>query len=295
MIIKGAARGNARQLAEYLVGLRDNDRTEPFYNEGTTTPDDILQSLLDMEALGSLSKGEKTIYHAQISPGKKDSLEMSDEQYLRSIRILAEKLGFKDQPFVSRFHYKKDGVHLHVAWQRYSPEKKRLISDSKNYERHDKAREQMEIEFGHARTRGKDPKHNEVQREAFEAWQKTKTGPEFVDEMKQRGYTVAKSNRKRPFQVVDHETGITYELTRKLKDRATETYIKANDVWKRLDGMDLPNDKDAMQRINTVREAKKEVQEETWETERARKMREFLDQWKSASDKKRGKDNDYSL
>jgi hypothetical protein len=112
----------------------------------------VEEAVRDMERMGKATRGEKTLYHAQINPNPGEAMWKGG--WIRSADILAEKLGMEGQPRVIVFHLKEgylEGAreHAHVVFQRTDVEKGRLISDSHNYRKHEAASRQIEQELGH--------------------------------------------------------------------------------------------------------------------------------------------------
>ena len=95
---------------------------------------------------------EKSLYHASINT--RASERMTDEQRIRAIDVLEEKLGLTGQPRTVVVHEKKGREHTHVVWSRIDVEHMRAIPDSHNYRKHEEAARQLEREFGHERVQG---------------------------------------------------------------------------------------------------------------------------------------------
>src|SRR5689334_10581383 len=92
MIVKGKSRAQPAQLATYLL-RSDEHATLIELWDGSW---DLHKAFMGWHAIGEATRGEKTLYHAQISP--EVEYEMSPEQWKRAAQILAEELGMKDHP-----------------------------------------------------------------------------------------------------------------------------------------------------------------------------------------------------
>lgn len=237
MIIKGKSRQNGGQLGKYLFDnyKKENENVQLFEVKGTTTQDPK-KAILEMSLAAELTKGKLGLYHASINPEIGEN--MTREDWLKSLEITEEKLGLTGQNRVSVIHEKigEDGQkrqHMHVVWQREKNGK--LISDSKNYEKHLEAQNEIEKVLGHAKTLT--PK--EIKEEVTKCYNEAKTGHEFIEKLKEKGYQVGKDyitekGGKRDFCLV-HPDGLKSDLVRQI-ERA-----KTKDVRQKLAGVELPN------------------------------------------------------
>jgi hypothetical protein len=97
MIAKGKPRAGPAQLASYLLRVHTSEgpqRVEVL--ELQSGNDTLREAFLDWHSVGLGTRGEKTLYHAQISPAP--GYEMTPEQWKRAADILGEELGLKDHP-----------------------------------------------------------------------------------------------------------------------------------------------------------------------------------------------------
>ena len=151
MIIQGGSRSNAGQLGRYLLNEAANDRVAVL--ECPASARDVPEALEDMERMGRMTRGSKTLYHAQINPAPGYDMRRAD--WDRSVEVLASKLGLENQPRAVVLHEKEGREHAHVVFQRADIGRGRLISDSHNYARHREAGEQLEQELGHEKVNRK--------------------------------------------------------------------------------------------------------------------------------------------
>lgn len=218
MVIKGKTRGNGKQLGEYLIdkGKKVNDFVTVLEVKGSTSRNPKF-ALVEMSLAGELTKGEKSLYHAQINPAIGEDKPMTYDHWLFAADSLEKELKLDNQNRVIVLHEKKGRVHAHVVWQREKDGK--LISDSHSYKAHDRARATIEKKFRHNRTRQKfDEKQILTQ-----AWNMSKDGREFIQTVNSLGYSLGKSNSRRPFVLIN-DNGIELDLTRQLQG------IKLKDV-----------------------------------------------------------------
>ncbi|PSL23500.1 relaxase/mobilization nuclease domain-containing protein [Dyadobacter jiangsuensis] len=282
MIIRGASRGNGKQLAQYLQTPAENERVEFFGAWGTSNPDDLTASIIEMDRFAKLTKGSKSIYHAIISPDRDESHKMTDEDWLFCIDTLAKEQGLHGQPWAAQKHLKDGKWHMHTTHQRYSVELGRFISDSHSYKGNDRARATCEIKLGHARTPQRNENRPILTKNVIDAWQKSKTGQEFFDRCKDYGYTVASSTTRRPFMIID-ENGRSFDLLKKLRDKPNKFSVRTAQMKERMKDIELPSDKSVIRNIRTQQKARiakenKELFEDM--TERERRKSEFAKKFK---------------
>lgn len=282
MIIRGASRGNGKQLAQYLQTKDENERVEFFGGWGTSSPDDLTESVIEMDRFAKLTKGSKSVYHAIISPDKDESHKMTPEQWLRSIQVLGREQGLDGQPWAAQRHLKDGKWHLHAVYQRYDVQSGKFRSDSHSHKGNDRARAALEIEFGHARTPQRNENRPVLTKNVIDAWQKSKTGQEFLDRTKAYGYTVASSTTRRPFMIID-ENGRSFDLLKKLRDKPNKFSVRTAQMKERMKDIELPSDKSVIKNIRTQQKAR--IAEENKElfadmTEKERRKREFAKKFK---------------
>ncbi len=116
MIAKGKSRAAPAQLATYLMRVDDGEQRSRLLELRLRRPTVCAKAFLEWQHPASWTRGEKTLYHAQISPDPK--YQMTPEQWKRAAEILGEELGLKDHPCA---------VVLHDA-ARQAPPPCRLVS-----------------------------------------------------------------------------------------------------------------------------------------------------------------------
>lgn len=239
MIIKGKSRQNGAQLGKYLFDnyKNENERVELFEIKGTTSRDPK-KAILEMSLAAELTKGKLGLYHASLNP--EIGQNMTREDWLKSLEITEKKLGLVGQNRVSVIHEKigEDGQkrqHMHVVWQREKHGK--LITDSKNYDKHLEAQKDIEKALGHTKTLT--PK--DIKDEITQCYNEAKTGQEFIKRLKEKGYQVGKDyvtekGGKRDFCLV-HPDGQKSDLVRHIDK------VRIKDVRQKLENVRLPDAK----------------------------------------------------
>lgn len=247
MVIRGATRGNGKQLAGYLLREAGNDNIQLLdvagLDEGTEA--DLHNALFDMSVTAELSRSDKGLYHAQINPAPGED-GLSREQWMEAADMLGEQLGLAEQRRVIVLHQKKGRTHAHVVWERYDHEKKKLVSDSFSRLAQDRARQQMELHYGHKLTPRRNAHRPEMKQALTETWAKTESGADFIRAARLQGYVIAEGVPRRPYMVVD-ENGRSFDLTRQLKG------VRIKEVRAKMRGESLIGEKEAIEQIRSAK------------------------------------------
>lgn len=238
MVIKGKCRGNGLQLAEYLLSDK-NDRAELLEITGTTAPNNLKRSLVEMALTAAMTKSEAGLYHAQINPDPKEP-GMTKEAWKKAVDILAKELGLEGQRRAIVLHEKNGRTHAHVVFERYQEGRGKdqqgiLWNDDKNYKKHEKASRAIEKELGHERTpekadrqkQAQNGRKTDVKKTLTELWKKHTDPEKFIAEAAKLGFTVAQGEDRRPYKVITPE-GENLDLVRQLEK------IKTKEVAERL-------------------------------------------------------------
>jgi hypothetical protein len=147
MIIDGGTHDNAGNLARYLLRRKPGEKEFMMELRDAAT-EDLTEALTDWELIGrGQTKGNLVLYHTYLRLPAGESLK--EAQWYKVIEDLETKLKFTNQPRAIIGHNSEEnGLHLHVVWSRYDPEKNTLIHmghDRKHF--HTVAREAAK-EFG---------------------------------------------------------------------------------------------------------------------------------------------------
>ena len=249
MIVKGKIRSGPAQLAAYL--LRQDGSERPALLHLDYGDDDLAKAFIEWDSIGELTRGEKTLYHAQIAPESRYA--MTPEQWKRAAEILAEELGMGDHPRAIVLHDGNGKPHAHVVFQRVNTDTMTLWDNGFNYVKHEQASKRMAEEFGHEIIPGKHAKRDREKQPEFprakltteEAQQEKRTGlskearvaevtalyrsadsgPALKAALEDAGYVRAKGERG--YVVVDQSGGQSV-LTRNtgLKKKEMEAFMK---------------------------------------------------------------------
>jgi hypothetical protein len=146
MIIKGTEHSSGRNLARYLLTAKENE-TCRLWELRDSASDALSKSLTDWELIGRCkTKGSKILYHAHIRVC--DDERMPEAQWQETIANLEEKLGFTNCPraVVSHEHAQK-GLHVHIVWSRYDPERGALVKLSNDHQQHHRVAREAEKQY----------------------------------------------------------------------------------------------------------------------------------------------------
>jgi len=269
MIIKGNAGSNVGWWGNHLQS-KDNDRAEVMEIKGLLATD-LPTALREMEAIAGQSRsGGNFMYAANINP--RDNEHLTPEQWTEAVDTLEKNLGLTDHQRVVVEHEKEGRTHRHVIWNRVDVETLRVADIGGNYYTHERTARELEQRFGLDRTpslhgdlrpEGRPERAPElsdiraeartgINRKAMKAeltglWRTTDSGKAFAAAIEDRGYILAKGDR-RDFVIVDH-AGDAHSLARRIDG------AKAADVRDRLAAIDRDT-------LLTVAEARAQQREE---------------------------------
>ena len=228
MILVGNQRGNSADLAAHLMSA-DNERVQVHETRGFVS--DTLEGAFNESY--AISKGTRCRQHLfSLSLNPPADVEVSEQDFEAAIARAEKKLGLKDQPRAIVFHEKQgaDGQvrrHCHAVWSRIDADtmkavhlpftKRKLQEVSRDlYVHHgwnmppgliDRS-ERDPLNFTHkqwqqAKRIGKDPKA--IKRAFVDAWAFSDNKTAFSHALAERGYHIAKGDR-RGFVAVDAVT-----------------------------------------------------------------------------------------
>lgn len=250
MIIKGGARSKAQELSTHLLRADTNEKVRIFDLSGVVA-DDLRGALTEMAAIASGSRCTKPLYHVSISPGLTTIL--TDEQWKQTITTLEAALGLEGHQRAVVLHTKKDRQHAHIVWNRVDGETLKAVHHSHNYRTHEEVARSLERAFGlehvqgvhHERT-GERPKRRANTRESQQsgrtgwtreqaasdisaAWEMSDSGAGFQAALKERGYVLARGDRK-DMVILDPAGGV-HGIARRIDGvRAAEVRVRLQDL-----------------------------------------------------------------
>lgn len=231
MILKAAERGDAPQLARYLLSMRDNEHVELHEVRGFSS-DDLHGAFSEADAIAKGTRCEKYLFSISLNPPQGENVGI--DAFEQAIADIERKLGLDQQPRAIVFHEKDGRRHAHVVWSRIDSERMRAINlphfkiklrdvSRQLYLRHgwdmprglqDRSlRDPLNFtreEWQQANRAGLDPR--EIKTVIQQCWKTSDNKASFERALKERGFWLAKGDR-RGFVAVDFR-GEVYSLSR---------------------------------------------------------------------------------
>lgn len=293
MILKAKERGDAPQLAQYLLAERDNDHVELHDVRGFAS-DDLVAAFHEAEAIASGTRCRNHLFSISLNPPQGE--QVSVEEFERAIEAVEKKMGLEDQPRAVVFHEKDGRRHAHVVWSRIDHERMRAINlphykmKLRDVSRHlfldhgwemprglqDRAlRDPLNFtreQWQQAKRAGLDPK--EIKNVIQQCWNRSDNKASLERSLKERGFWLARGDR-RGFVAVDYR-GEVYALSRyagvktkeiedRLGDRNRLRSVEevkaeiASGLSERLQGFIKDAERDAKQRLAVLAFRKTEM------------------------------------
>ena len=266
MILKGNQRAGGQQLAIHLMNSFDNEVVEVADVRGTVAQD-LSGAFAEWAAEARATRCEKYIYSLSLSPDQAQG-RLTREQYFDLIARTERSLKLVGQPRAVVFHEKrdKDGTlrqHAHVIWSRIDTEKTKAVQMAHDHLKLRSVAREFARDYGLKLPEGmkKDGKRDRFQSRAQQenlgekqqqertgitkaarmaeiasCWTATKTGPEFVRAMEDKGYYLARGDTGR-YVVIDLY-GEIHSLYRQIEG------VKSAEVKERLVGYPLDQQPD---------------------------------------------------
>lgn len=260
MILKASQRGGARNLADHLMKVEENEHVEIHEISGFVS-DDLHGALREIHAISRGTKCKQFMFSVSLNPPETESVPV--EYFEKILAAIEKKTKLEGQPRVIIFHEKEGRRHCHAVWSRIKTEemkavnlphfklKLRDISREIFFEMNWKmppglmnSQQRNPLNFTLAEwqqaKRIKD--HPKALKAMFqECWAVSDSKAAFVQALKERGYILAQGDR-RGFVAVDYR-GEVFSLSR-------WTGIKPKDLKARLGEPDkLPALKDVTAEI----------------------------------------------
>lgn len=115
MILKASERGDAPQLARYLLAQRENDHVELHDVRGFAS-DDLLEAFQEADAIAKGTRCKNHLFSMSLNPPRSANPKIAD--FESAITDIEYKLGLANQPRAIVFHEKDGRRHAHVVWSR---------------------------------------------------------------------------------------------------------------------------------------------------------------------------------
>jgi hypothetical protein len=227
MIPKGNQRAGGRQLATHLMNAYDNERVEIAEVRGAIAQD-LHGAFAEWRAEAGATRCRKYLYSLSLNPDPAQG-PLTRDQYLDFIARTENKLGLSEQPRAIVFHSKYGREHCHVVWSRIDTQKMKAVQLSHDHQKlravtREFARDHhLRLPPGLEKDHGKDRfaeqakvidlgekqqeertgvTKAELLSEITAAWKESDTGRSLVAALEQRGYLLARGDR-RAYVVVD--------------------------------------------------------------------------------------------
>ncbi len=231
MILKAKERGDAAQLARYLLATRENDHVELHEISGFAS-DDLIEAFREADAIARGTRCKNYLFSMSLNPP--GGAYVQAEVFERAADQIAQKLGLSNQPRAIVFHEKDGRRHAHVVWSRIDTEQMRSINLSHYKSKlrdisrelfldhgwdmprglmHHRLRDPLNFtreEWQQAKRASLDPR--EIKAALQQCWQASDSRASFEQALKERGFWLARGDR-RGYVAVDY-LGEVYSLSR---------------------------------------------------------------------------------
>ncbi|MCL4677219.1 MAG: relaxase/mobilization nuclease domain-containing protein [Alphaproteobacteria bacterium] len=259
MILIGNQRGGGRDLAAHLLS-GENDHVTVHEVRGFAS-DDVQGAFQEAYALSKGTRCKQFLFSLSFNPPPRENV--STETFEDAIARAEAMLGLTDQPRVIVFHEKEGRRHAHAVWSRIDIEEMKAVQLSYSHLKLQDLSRELYLEHGwkmpegiadrsrsdprnftldewqQAKRQGRDPR--EIKTALQDAWAISDNKAALVHALKERGYTLARGDR-RGYLAVDHQ-GEVYALSK-------WAGVKTKDVRARLGETDtLPSLDDAKAQI----------------------------------------------
>ncbi|MEO1347016.1 MAG: relaxase/mobilization nuclease domain-containing protein [Pseudomonadota bacterium] len=122
MILKAKERGNAPQLAKYLMSRGDNEHVELHELRGFVS-DDLDSAFDEAEALAKGTKCQKHLFSMSLNPPQDQ--QVARHVFEAAIEKIERKLDLTDHQRAIVFHEKEGRRHAHAVWSRIDSDEMR--------------------------------------------------------------------------------------------------------------------------------------------------------------------------
>ena len=260
MILVGNQRGGARDLARHLM-KSENETVEVAELRGFVA-DDLDGAFQESYAISQGTRCKQFLFSLSLNPPK--DAEVSDDQFMAAIIKTESKLGLSGQPRAVVFHEKRgiDGEmrrHAHAVWSRIDVEEMKAVPLPHSKRKLQDVARDLYLEHGWTMPRGlavtgaRDPRNfslaewqqarrvkedpREIKTAFQDAWAISDSKAAFDHALKERGYWLAKGD-KRGYVAVDRH-GEVHNVAKRVG-------VRTKAVRERLGDMDaLPSVADA--------------------------------------------------
>ncbi len=221
MILKASQRSGGLKLAAHLLNDRDNDHVEVYDLRGFTA-DDLHGAFQEADAVSKGTRCQQYLFSLSLSPPEIAKVSVAD--FEKAIELIEERLGLSDQARAIVFHEKEGRRHAHVVWSRIDVMEMKAIKLPFYKTRLNEVSKDLFLEHGwrlpegYRNKRNRDPRNftlaewqqakrqgddaREIKRTFQEAWAVSDTREAFAHALEEKGYVLARGDR-RGFVAVD--------------------------------------------------------------------------------------------
>lgn len=233
MILKGSKRGGARQLARHLLNGEKNEHVTVHEVSGFAS-ENIGGALDEIHAISKGTRCTRFMFSLSLSPPENENVPT--HVFEEALERIEKKLGFEGQPRVVVFHEKNGRRHAHCVWSRINADEMKAIDQPYFKNKLNAVAKQLYLDHGwklpegfidrsktnplnytraeweQAARTNQNPKV--IKASLQECWAISDNKSSFTNALKERGYYLAKGDR-RGYVVVDIH-GEVYSLTRQI-------------------------------------------------------------------------------
>ncbi len=231
MILKAKERGDAGQLARYLLSMRDNEHVELHDVYGFVS-DDLIEAFSEADAIARGTRCKNYLFSMSLNPP--EGAAVSKDVFEETADQIEKKLGLDNQPRAIVFHEKDGRRHAHVVWSRIDSQRMRAINLPHYKAKLRDVSRQLYLDHGwdlprglqdrrlrdplsfsreewqQAKRVGLDPR--EIKSVLRQCWENSDNRASFEQALKEGGLLLARGDR-RGFVVLDYQ-GEVYSLSR---------------------------------------------------------------------------------
>ncbi|MCV6595096.1 MAG: relaxase/mobilization nuclease domain-containing protein [Silicimonas sp.] len=246
MILKAKERGDAGQLARYLLAMRDNEHVELHEVSGFVS-DDLIEAFSEADAIAKGTRCKNYLFSMSLNPP--EGADVPTKVFEQAADQIGKKLGLDNQPRAIVFHEKDGRRHAHVVWSRIDTERMRAINLPHYKSKLKDVSRELYLEHGWDMPRGlqdrrlRDPLNfsreewqqakrvgldpREIKSVFRQCWEVSDNRASFEQALKERGFWLARGDR-RGFVAVDY-LGEVYSLSRYTGMKAKELEARLGD------------------------------------------------------------------
>ena len=221
MILVGNQRGGARDLALHLM-KDENEHIDVHQLRGFAS-DNLMGALNEAYAISRGTRCKQFLYSLSFNPPP--GAEVATADFEDAIERAEDRLGLSGQPRAIVFHEKDGRRHAHAVWSRIRAEEMKAVQLSFTHNKLQTLARELFIEHGWIMPRGfvnskeRDPRNFTLEewqqaerigqdlravKTAFQdAWAISDSKAAFIHAMQERGYKVARGDRKGRIVAVD--------------------------------------------------------------------------------------------